>query len=442
MRDAAGLEIPPAVFARGDPSILSLGRLAILSSRGPRRIAMDAPWLMAIKDQFRFAIEDAEVVVSSLGAPGYDIVSCMAARRGIPLVVVCNGVLPFMQSAERCAEFFAYHEGMFRPETTLFLSPFVPGPAPPVEERSAERDRLVAASASFIAAAAIRERGNMHAILASAAEAGVPVTVFDPEGLDNRFNGNRSLVEHSSRIRIHRPHRNGTETEARIPVARAPAIHSSAGRVLSLGNWPGEGYWLTHYTRSCAGPWPGQSHANYYGALIEARENAGHTGFDTLRRILDEGLFRAGDRFTRGRIPVVSFTECLPGELADLVEWRRGLIRWSFEPYAVAVKKDTLVNLGAGPVIYGEEDLFDELSEDQRFLFQLQRSGGKTWAAEKEWRVLGDIKLETLPREDVTVIVPTLDEAWIIQDFYHFQVTLAGIDWKGSTDAMAKKTRD
>lgn len=427
----AGREPPPVLFARGDQSVLSLDKLAVLTSRGLRRITPDDPWLIAIKDQFRAGMAEAQAVVSSFGTPGYDIVSCMAAQHGLPLVVICNDVLPFMKSAERTGEFLSRHEGMFDPDRTLFVSPFAPGPLPPIQERSAERDRLTAQSASFIAAAAVREGGNMEAILTEAAEAGVPITVFDPDGLDDRFDGNRSLAERSSGIQIYWTDTKHGGTDSGNTRARSPVTRSRVGRVLRLRNWAGEGYWLTHYTRACAGPWPGQRLAAHYGALIEARGDAGHSGFDTLRRILDEGLIRAGDRFTRGRIPVVSFTECLPGELAELVEWRRGLIRWSFEPYAVAVKKDSLVRAGAGSVIYGDEELFGELPEEQRFLFQLQRPGGKDWTREKEWRVLGDLRLDALPSEDVTVIVPTLDEAWIIHDNYHFEVTLAGIDWKG-----------
>ena len=127
----------------------------------------------------------------------------------------------------------------------------------------------------------------------------------------------------------------------------------------------------------------------------------------------------------RGSTPAVSFTERPPHELEDIVRWHRGLIRWSFEPYGIAVLKDTLLTLGVKQVIYGEEHVFRELPKAETFRFQLVKPDGNDWAEEKEWRLSGDLDLLRIPREHVVAIVPTREEAATLQR--RFDCRIAGL---------------
>jgi hypothetical protein len=101
------------------------------------------------------------------------------------------------------------------------------------------------------------------------------------------------------------------------------------------------------------------------------------------------------------------------------------LLRWSFEPYAIAVCKDRLFDLGGRPVIYAIEDLFQDLSDDLLYLFQLHGSSGKNWSAEKEWRIRGDLALSSFAPEETFVIVPSVDEATLITERFNVRVGLA-----------------
>jgi hypothetical protein len=66
-------------------------------------------------------------------------------------------------------------------------------------------------------------------------------------------------------------------------------------------------------------------------------------------------------------------------------------------------------------VRYGEELLWERLSEQERPFFQLSRTRGARqamdWTVEREWRHIGDVALGRLPRDAVFLFVPSEAEA-------------------------------
>ena len=162
--------------------------------------------------------------------------------------------------------------------------------------------------------------------------------------------------------------------------------------------------YLCHYTRPCPGPWPGQSHRDYLDSLLKGEASCGHNALDTLERILREGRIRGSHRLVRGVDAVVSWTSRPPWDLGKMRRWNRGLMRWTFEPYGIAVNRRDLRRLGAKPAVYGPTRLYQELSPEERYRFQLQGSTGMSWKLEREWRLLGDLALAE--EMDAFVFVP------------------------------------
>ena len=89
-------------------------------------------------------------------------------------------------------------------------------------------------------------------------------------------------------------------------------------------------------------------------------------------------------------------------------KWNRALVRWTVEPYGIAVRRDILRSLGAKPAIYGTEQVYSRLVESERHRFQLSPSA--SWRHEREWRLLGDLALGTMQQDEGFVFVQTHEE--------------------------------
>jgi hypothetical protein len=424
---ALGCTVPAALFAQGPLEILDLPAAAILSSRSPRDPATTERLVNAVKTLFRAAQRGSSAVASSFGVLPYALVSRMACAAETPLVIVCDRGLPPMDDPRRQAEADARSRGLYDPLRTLVVSSFSPGHLPSYPARCRERDRIVAALASRLLVIHARRGGNMETAIKAAENSGVQVEYYSggrpafPAHDDNTTSGGALKVGSGANADDHGP----VPSDQRYsPQTRRRRF----GKALELTNWPEPGERLIHYTRSRPGPWPGQTIGDYCQSLLDGRPDARHTAFDALTRILEEQLVRGGDRLTRDRRPVVSFTECLPSEIAGLIKWRKALIRWSFEPYGLCIGKETLRRLGASPVIYGTNEIYQELPEDCRFRFQLRKTGRGDWSAEKEWRLPGDLALNRFRKEEILVIVQDLDEARTIRDRFGYPATLARVD--------------
>jgi hypothetical protein len=299
-----------------------------------------------------------------------------------------------------------------------------------------------------VMAGGIRPGGIMASVLETVSARGVPIEHPPPHtvGTNPRAaftpgdagDGQPCSVARSDRERAPRLSQalDSLVDTTKLPVKSVPAIGVRAGRFASCeaavqlpfadrlaGHFP----YLVHYTRSWPGPWLRQTVAEYCESLLSELPDAGHSAFDTLVRILRQGVIRGSTRLNRGGFSVTCLTECLPSELLSLLEWRRGLIRWRFEPYGLAFRKEAMFKIGARPVIYAVEEAFGDLSPDLKYLFQLQHMDGKQWSSEREWRVRGDIRLIDFDREAFFVIVRTITEAEIIRREFGFTTALAGI---------------
>ncbi len=162
--------------------------------------------------------------------------------------------------------------------------------------------------------------------------------------------------------------------------------------------------YLFHWTRGVYGPWRGQITADFFEDLTNAKKGNPHNGLRTMLHIVQSGVLRGEGRMIKTGEPVISLTALSPYASLKQIKYRPALGRWNFEPYGIAIKRTTLVALGAKPVIYGSREEYSELSESDKPYFQFEgsrKSADKSanWRAENEWRLVGDLDLDSITGE-------------------------------------------
>jgi hypothetical protein len=325
--------------------------------------------------------------------------------RSKPMIMVCHELLPFMERDRTQTQLASFSEELFKCEHILYVSAVPPGPIPDLNIRRVQRDGLIAGMSSVLMVGRIRRRGNMERIVSKAEKFGKLIVYF-------------SECEEL-------PAKNGTGEEKTFSSAANVKKKLKDQSVREFKDVSKGSRFLIHYTRSHQGPWPGQNMLDYCRSLIRGEEDSGHSAFDSLMRIIKERRIRAGARLIRGKYPVVSLTECFPGEVSALTEWRQGLLRWSFEPYGIAFPLQALFDKGARPVVYAIKEAYDDLTEDLRYLFQLQSASGRKWSPEKEWRLKGDLRITPSLECQAVIIIKTLEEALVVRECCNIQTALA-----------------
>ena len=120
-------------------------------------------------------------------------------------------------------------------------------------------------------------------------------------------------------------------------------------------------------------------------------------------------------------VRAVAFTALSIGEALGLMRWRQRYVRYTFEPFGLAIRRSALIELGAKQVSYSKIQVgaIHELPllqgtgskkktsiSDKDRIF-IHAAGEKTdWTREKEWRIRGDLSLDTIDSRDMLALVP------------------------------------
>ncbi|WP_445895491.1 hypothetical protein [Desulfosoma sp.] len=392
---------PRYLFALGTPPEPTTILCAAFNSRKGKHTRRRDLWVKALHQAFDQTADQPVGWVSSLGTPVYDLTTCWAHAQRKPLVLVA------IPSRSRPAVFEAL--SYFPDLKTAWILSCLPGrPACPPARYVVCRDRLVAAVAEHFFVLAIRRGGNLFQVLNDELQShSKPTWIFSSAQESPETEGNRKLLHNFSHCARVWPEQVTGLAHDHHPDPVRDTSHPLAFEFTAF---------LYHYTRSCPGPWPGQSRCAWAEDLLKDRPWADHMALDTLWRILWEGRLRASGRLIRQGIPVVSWTRVPPLNLLQLTRWNPALIRWTFEPYGLAVRKDVLKSLGARPVIYACEAGFAKIAPMDRFRFQLHQPGRVSWKAEREWRLPGDFMLDALDPDAWWAFVPTAEEARRLQE--------------------------
>ncbi len=403
------------LFAKGPKNLLNNPTASILNSRRSKHVAPTDCWLRNTLSAVKEAINEGYTIISSIGSIQYSVVT--AASKGTGLILVFDGPIPCMLNEDGWNDFIASYSKMIDMDKTLFVSALGPGISGSGSSPQVLRDRIVGLFSDVIFALDVRSGGNIDRLVKQAQKRNVilrkievdSATVPEPINKAVCISANESSQAPAILQGPLRPHISGS---CDIRICFSSFLGSWIVSDSNALDWlETADAALFHYTRRNSGPWPGQSYADYVMSLINSEAGSSHTALDAVARMWLEKRIRASGTLIRRRIPVVSFTEVVPDRLSDIQKWRIGFCRWSFERYGVAVKRVCLIEKGARQVIYGSSVIYDDLADNEKFLFQIDRTTKYDWSIEKEWRVKGDLDLNTISIRDLAFLAPTEVEA-------------------------------
>jgi hypothetical protein len=173
--------------------------------------------------------------------------------------------------------------------------------------------------------------------------------------------------------------------------------------------------YLTHLTRTFYNAYPDETPAGYYISIVNCRNGYSHSAFNTLIHILEKGTISAASTEIRGKFDIISFTSKHPSEFPEIIRWRNRKVNYTYEPYGIAIEHDIIEETGARKVIYGDDTVYENLSDNDKPFFQFHGRDLR-WTDEDEWRINGDLDLKPIPPEKIIIIVRDKNEANIIRE--------------------------
>lgn len=389
-------------------------KVAIVMSRLPRLVDPEATWLCGLRACLRRILARQQTLLTTLGTAGADFIQRGAVRLQVKHEAVSHSPSPLDHVSVSAAS------------------------------DSIRFDREIAQQADEILVLGLRSRGNWHKLLHERLSSGrsgvvlVDLKDLQPNSVKNELLNLGAQLwspELSAQLPL------DSEVESSVPARQWPvgACGPSGAGHCTLHPLPSSAEWsfLTHTTRACPGCWPEQSANDFLDSILECRVDGLHSGLRTLMRILQQRRLIASNRTIRGGFPVVSFTSAPLMELPEMRCFRTHRMRWDFEPYGLCVRHAALVRAGARPVIYGTEQVWEQLGDSDAPYFQLNEpsidlsdsnhpgaNSGIDWSREREWRYRGNLDLTAFDPADILVFVPTYDEARQISAATQWPITL------------------
>ena len=371
--------------------------VAVVMSRLRRLVVPDEPWLAGLRGTLRkIAVDQSNLIVVD-GTAGTDFVRHCALR----LNVGCR-VIDVSNAGHSSGD-----------EIPL-------------------RDRALINAADLVYVLQLRPEGNLHRVLKERIEKQRGgIVLVDLQGLQPDSVKDELL---NAGVEIWRPTTeecrpiDSVSQAARERDNKYPSIHPHVYEIVPFPSADGWEF-LAHTTRACPGSWPDESFEQYADSLVESRPEADHSTLSTLRRIVWQKRLIASGKTIRGGCPTVSFTACPLENLPALHRYRTHRVRWDFEPYGLCIRRSWLQSRGVRPVRYGDEALWQSLTEDERPFFQLAvGESGIDWTIEQEWRAVGGVSLQELTPDDVILFVPDFESAKSLANVTTWPITL----WPGS----------
>jgi len=347
---------------------------AILISRQAMHPSGKSAWVQKTVEAIRWVASSGRTLVTSHGIPTWELQLSLSSDMNIPLIVYV-----LTDTDDRLHEQAAYLLGQFslKAERTEFRR--VVSTVDQTKDLRPVRDCAVVEVAGLLIPVAIREGGNLQALIGEARKAGKELKLS-------------FQTVHSRRDR---------------PLAYDLEESQLNSELANIGN-----DYIIHWTRTDNSAWPGEKLIDYYRAIISS-DSYPHSALETLRRMLDRRLIMASSRHMPRNIATVSFSSLAPVEAVPLMKWRARYRQMSFEPYGIGIDREYALAGGIRPVRYIEKE---ERSPDDNEAWLTQSTGVITnWRTEKEYRYRGDFNFSYIAGDRLIVFTHRPEEAALIE---------------------------
>jgi hypothetical protein len=370
----------------GNQSLVNERLAVILNSSQSKTPCGNDAWIRQTAKAVTHEISIGNTIISSLGLPTWELVLYLVnLNEGNQIVISpvygeTNGKTIFDETIEKFN---------LNPQKTamIFIKPDEGSKSP--KDNWVKRDRAAISLAQKVVPISICPGGRLQSLVAEEMISGKCVTEFK--------------IEYEKPI--------------------AGPCHYEFESIIDFPDWN----YLTHWTKTCHGPWPGENKSSFYARLLASGDKYPNMAFDTLHNIISEGKLRGSSNKMRNGRCAIGFTEASPSTvLTKMIRWRSRHVNWNFEPYGVAIEKETAVSLGIRPVIYGEETDYKILSDCDKPYFQNLGKGDVDWRFEKEWRYLGDLDLKKIPADKIIFLAFHKQEALSLAPVIFGQVLALG----------------
>lgn len=362
----------PAIY-RGSFDLAARKLAVILNSRQSKTPCGSDLWIVNTLRAVIVAIEKGHAIITSVGMNTWELALWAAGNRGGSQVIILPGENGGQEIAtmENITDDFELDQSK-----TGWLTFSVEGKSRSRKIAWPLRDRLALEHADLILPVSIRPGGNLEGLIARYAA------------------DNKRDVINDFRVKY--------ETKKRPP----EPVRDEVNKALAAGDWD----YITHWTHSCHGPWPGQKAAEFYKSLLASGDRYPNDALGTLKNILREKRLRGSSTNMRADLRAVAFSKHPPPKVISLMRWRKRYVRWNFEPYGIAIARRAAVDIGIRPVIYGRPELYKRLSDSDKPYFQSEGIDGGDWREEAEWRFVGDLDIAGIDAKDLVIIVASPNE--------------------------------
>ncbi len=341
--------------------------LLLISSHGRFPTGADT-WVRAAVAALNSLNPDKDLLVTSVGLPGWELTAYLAAQKGFSQKLI----LPGLNNAagkryyNRCLHNLALDCSLTEPVFT--------GTGESREFPSA-RDTLAFTLADLACPVSIRPGGRLDTLL-------------------GEYIARRGRTIEHYRVKY----------DKKIWLPRYNLAKDRLNpELLDFGD-----QWLIHWTHSHPGPWPDEQAAEYYRDMLNKPESYVRSAGATLERILAEGVVRGSSTHMAASEMTVSLSSLPLSEALAAMRWRSRWRRWNMEPYGIAVRRSALVPLGARQVQYYHK-IPVQLTAAEK-IFSQRRGKSTDWSAEQEWRIHGDLNLDDIDPDEITLLV--YDRHW------------------------------